>query len=40
MMKELPAFVVDPSNRAKVEAVIEGRRQAALGQDTTLKLSM
>jgi hypothetical protein len=40
MRKELPAFVVDPSNRAKVEAVIEGRRQAALGQDTTLKLSM
>lgn len=38
MHKELPSFVTDPSNQAKVEALLAGRRQAALGQDTTQKL--
>jgi len=38
MRKELPAFVTDPANKAKVEAIISGRRQAALGHDQTHRL--
>lgn len=38
MMKELPTFVTDPTNKAKVEALLAGRRQAAIGHDTTRKI--
>ena len=38
MMNELPAFVTDPSNKAKVEALLAGRRQAAIGHDTSRKI--
>lgn len=38
MHQELPAIVTDPSNRAKVEALLAGRRQAALEGETSQKL--
>lgn len=38
MRKELPGFVTDPSNKAKVEALLAGRR-AALGHEETQKLA-
>jgi len=31
MLKELPIFVTDPSDKAKVEALIAGREKEALG---------
>lgn len=30
MMKELPLFVVDPTNKAKVEALMAGRKEEIL----------
>jgi hypothetical protein len=38
MMKELPAFVTDPTNKAKVEALIAGRAQ--VGEEATKKLGI
>lgn len=31
LIKELPTFVIDPSNKAKVEALFAGRKKEALG---------
>ena len=36
--RELPAFVTDPNNQAKVEALISGRKGVAIAQETTQKL--
>jgi len=38
MLRELPTFVIDPSNRAKVEALLSGRKKEALGQEETKKI--
>lgn len=38
MRRELPSFITDPSNQAKVEALIAGRR-SALGHEETHKLA-
>jgi hypothetical protein len=38
MYQELPAFITDPANQAKVEALLAGRKQAAIDQDSSLKL--
>ena len=35
MIKELPTFVTDPNNRAKVEALIAGRKREAIGHEET-----
>lgn len=40
MQSELPYFVTDPANKAKVEALIAGRRQAVLGHDQSHKLEI
>ena len=39
LVRELPAFVTDPSNKAKVEALIAGRRAAAVGEETSARLA-
>jgi len=39
MREELPFFITDPSNRMKVEALMEGRNDAALDQEETQQLS-
>lgn len=39
MMKELPLFVVDPSNKAKVEALMAGRKEAVISQESSKKLA-
>jgi len=36
LARELPAFVTDPANKAKVDALIAGRK--SLGQETSEKL--
>jgi len=36
--QELPAIIVDPANRAKVEAVLAGRRHLSLGSESSEKL--
>jgi len=38
MKKELPTFVIDPNNKAKVEAVLAGRRREALGSEQTRQI--
>jgi len=38
MLKQLPTFVTDPSNKAKVEALLAGRKKEALGAEETKKL--
>jgi len=38
MRKELPSFVTDPANQAKVEALIAGRR-SGLGSEETQRLA-
>ena len=35
MMRELPTFITDPSNKAKVEALLAGRKREAIGQEET-----
>lgn len=39
LARELPAFVTDPANKAKVEALIAGRKGSSLGQETTQTLA-
>ena len=39
LARELPSFVTDPSNKAKVEALIAGRRAVAVGQEGTERLA-
>lgn len=39
LARELPSFVTDPSNKAKVEALIAGRRASAVGQEGTERLA-
>ena len=38
MMRELPTFVIDPSNKAKVEALFAGRRREALGVENNRQI--
>lgn len=38
MMKELPAFVTDPNNRVKVEALLAGRKKEVLGSENTRQI--
>lgn len=38
LARELPAFVTDPANKAKVEALIAGRKGTQIGQETTHRL--
>ena len=38
MYKELPTFVTDPSNRAKVEALLQGRQRDALDSENTRQI--
>ena len=40
MIKELPVFVTDPNNRAKVEALLEGRKRDAIGHEETKTLPL
>ena len=39
LQREIPAFITDPSNKAKVEALISGRKYAAV-PETTQKLEI
>lgn len=39
LARELPAFITDPANRAKVEALMSGRRATAIGSESTHKLA-
>jgi len=39
MREELPFFITDPSNRMKVEALMDGRTDAALEQEETQQLT-
>jgi hypothetical protein len=39
LARELPSFVTDPANKVKVEALIAGRRAAAVGEETSHRLS-
>ena len=39
MRKELPMFVTDPSNQAKVEALLAGRKNVAIPQEETHRLT-
>ena len=39
MVKELPAFIIDPSNKAKVEALLSGRQNAAIEPEATHKIA-
>lgn len=34
MRRELPVFVTDPSNKAKVEALLAGRKNIIPGEET------
>lgn len=38
MLKELPAFVTDPSNQAKVEALIAGNKKEVINAEQTKKI--
>lgn len=38
MKQELPFFITDPSNRMKVEAIMEGRTTEVLGAEETHRL--
>ena len=38
MIRELPTFVTDPTNQAKVEALIAGRKREAIGHEETKQL--
>lgn len=38
MMKELPAFITDPNNQAKVEALIAGRNKDLFQQEQTRQI--
>ncbi len=38
MLRELPTFVTDPINRAKVEALLSGRKREAIGHEETKQL--
>ena len=38
MIKEIPTFVTDPSNQAKVEALFAGRKKEAVGAEQTKKI--
>ncbi len=38
MRRELPAFVTDPANKARVEAIISGRGPAAIGGQQSHRL--
>jgi len=40
MIEELPNFVIDPSNKAKVEALLAGRGRQAIGHESTKKLQL
>ena len=35
MMKELPSFITDPNNQAKVEALLSGRNKEVLPHEET-----
>jgi len=39
MRKQLPYFVTDPNNRAKVEALLGDDPKSVLGEETTHKLA-
>ena len=39
LARELPVFITDPSNRAKVEALIAGRKAQVFEQEATHKLA-
>lgn len=39
MREDLPYFITDPSNRMKVEALMDGRTDAALEQEETQQLA-
>lgn len=38
--RELPAFVTDPANKAKIEAVLSGRKGATAVPETTQKFEI
>ena len=38
LARELPSFVTDPANQAKVEALISGRRGSAIDSESTQRL--
>jgi len=39
MRRELPNIITDPANQAKVEALLAGRSQEAVGAENTQKLA-
>lgn len=38
MMKELPTFITDPTNQAKVEALLAGRKKEVLGTEASRQI--
>jgi hypothetical protein len=38
MLRELPTFVTDPSNKARVEALLSGRKREAIGYEETRQI--
>ena len=39
MIRELPSFIIDPTNRSKVEALLEGRKRDAIGHEQTKQIN-
>jgi hypothetical protein len=38
MLRELPTFITDPTNRTKVEALLAGRKREAIGTEQTKRI--
>jgi len=38
LLEELPYFVTDPSNKAKVEALYAGRKREAIGHEESKRI--
>lgn len=38
MLRELPTFITDPTNKAKVEALLAGRKREAIGTEQTKRI--
>ena len=38
LLRELPSIVIDPSNKAKVEALLAGRKKEAIGYEKSRQI--
>jgi hypothetical protein len=39
LVRELPTFITDPTNRSKVEALLAGRKREAVGHEESKQIS-